>query len=291
MIRGVFISFLNFLLFSNLFIACCAMAQGALTYLLIGAPINLIVISLLGSSTLFLYNFSLFLSKPKNFAVSPYKRVQWFFLHDKLITSISAISFFLVLLLAIQLSMNALVLFFCIGLFAVSYNFPVLKVGGHRFGLRSIPGAKLFVIAGVWACSCVLLPIIELKSDSFAVSRMDTFLLFSKRFLFILAITLPFDIRDIYQDRTFRLQTIPVLIGERNALRLCQFLLIVYLLLLFFFAQNIDYKIWALVFTVFLTSFFIFSSKIKKSEYYYFFILDGTLVLQFLTVWMANKLS
>ncbi len=291
MIRGVFISFLNFLLFSNLFIAGCAMAQGALTYLLIGAPINLIVIFLLGCSTLCLYNFSLLLSKPKNFNVSPYKRVQWFFSHNQLITSISAIAFLFVLLLATELSVNTLLLLFCIGLFAISYNSPILKIGSRRFGLRSIPGAKLFVIAGVWACSCVLMPIMELKSDGFIVSGMDAFLLFLKRFLFILAITLPFDIRDIYQDRIFRLKTIPVLVGEENALRLCQLLLFVYLLLLFVFAESINNEILALAFTVFLTSFFIFNTKIKKSEYYYFLILDGTLVLQFLTVWMANKLS
>jgi 4-hydroxybenzoate polyprenyltransferase len=267
------------------------MAQGALTYLLLEAPINPIVIALLGCSTLCLYNFSLLLSKPTDFKVSPYKRVQWFFSHYPFIIGISSIASLAVLMLAIKLSLSSLLLLISISILAISYNAPILKIGSRRFGLRSIPGAKLFIIAGVWACSCVWLPIMELKTEGFMVSGTDALLLISKRFLFILAITLPFDIRDLYQDRIFGLKTIPVLIGETNALRLCQALLFVYLLLLYIFVENINTGILALTMTVFLTSFLIFNTKIKKSEYYYFFLLDGTLLLQFVTVWMADKLS
>lgn len=291
MIRNILISFLDFLLFSNLFIACCAMAQGALTYLLLEVPINPIVISLLGCSTLFLYNFSLLLSKPADFKTSPYKRVQWFFSHYQFIISVSAIVSLAIFMLVIKLSLTSTILLLSISFLAISYNVPILKVGNHHFGLRSIPGAKIFIIAGVWACICVWLPIVELKSEGFIVSGADTFLLVSKRFLFIMAITLPFDIRDLYQDRIFRLKTIPILIGEKNALRLCQALLLIYLLFLFIFAENINGSILALTVTIFLTSILIFNAKIKKNEYYYFLLLDGTLFLQFATVWMTNNLS
>ena len=78
----------------------------------------------------------------------------------------------------------------------------------------------------------------ELKDQGFSISGMDTFLLISKRFLFIMAITLPFDIRDMYQDRKFHLKTIPVLMGEKRSLILCQMLLLVYIISIIFYRND-----------------------------------------------------
>lgn len=291
MIRNTLNSFLDFLLFSNLFIACCAMAQGALTYSLLKVPVNFLVISLLGCATLFLYNFSLILSKPKDYKISPYKRVHWFFSHYQLIIGISAIAFILIIPLVSTLSLNSFLLLAAISVLALSYNSPILRFGNHRFGLRNMPGAKLFIIASVWACSCVWIPIMELRSEGLTISTTDTFLLVSKRFLFVMAITLPFDIRDLYQDRSFHLKTIPVLIGKKNSMRLCQILLIAYTLFLFIFADTISSEIVALGLIALLTNFLIFNTKLKKNEYYYFLLLDGTLLLQFIATWMVNNLS
>lgn len=267
------------------------MAQGALTYLLLNLPIDPIVISLLGCSTLFLYNFSLILSKPTDFKSSPYRRVHWFFSHYQSIFLLSALAFLAILPLAIKLSFNSLILLTSISILALSYNTPILKFGNHRYGLRNIPGAKLFIIASVWACSCVWVPIMELKSQGVTISGINTFLLVSKRFLFVMAITLPFDIRDLYQDRQFHLKTIPVLIGKKKSLILCQFLLLVYLVFLFLFAAKINGAILALTFITCLTGLLIFNTKMKRNEYYYFLFLDGTLLLQFISVGMANNLS
>lgn len=247
------------------------MAQGALTYLLLASPIDPVVISLLGCSTLFLYNFSLILSKPANFKNSPFHRVRWFFTHYRLIIFLSLVALLALLPLALKLSVQSLLLLTSISVLALSYNSPILKIGGSRYGLRNIPGAKLFIIATVWAFSCVWVPIMELKSQGIFISGLDTFYLVSKRFLFVLAITLPFDIRDLYQDRRFHLKTIPVLIGKKNSLILCQLLLITYLILLFLFSATIDQTVLALSLTTGLTSFLIFNTKIKRNEYYYSF--------------------
>lgn len=291
MIRNTFIALLDSLLFSNVFIACCAMAQGALTYILLGTPTDPIVISLLGCSTLFLYNFSLILSKPAEFKSSPFHRVQWFFSHYRLILALSLLALLALFPLALQLSIKSLILLVCISILALSYNLPVLKIGQTRYGLRNIPGAKLFIIASVWACSCVWVPIMELKSQGIVVSGLDTFLLVSKRFLFVLAITLPFDIRDLYQDRQFHLKTIPVLIGKKNSLILCQLLLLAHLSLLFLFSATVNPTLLALTLTTSLTGWLIFNTKMKRNEYYYFLFLDGTLLLQLIAVAWANKLA
>lgn len=267
------------------------MAQTALTYLLLQVPINFHVVALLGVATLFLYNFSLLLSKPKDFKSSPFLRVNWYFSHFRLMIFISALAFLAIIPLVLMLSLSSIILLFSISILALSYNSPVLKIGNQRFGLRNIPGAKLFIISFVWACSCVWVPIMELKSQGFILSGIDTFLLVSKRFLFVMAITLPFDIRDVYQDRQFHLKTIPVLIGEKRSLILCQFLLLLYIAFLILFTENISATALALIGVTILTSFLIVSSNFRKNEYFYFLFLDGTLLLQFIAVGLANYLS
>lgn len=291
MIRNSPITILNALLFSNTFIALCAMAQGAFTYLLLGVAVNYFIILFLGCSTFCLYNLSLALSKPTDYKSSPYIRIRWFFAHEKLIALLSLISFFALIYLSFQLSIKTVLFLALLALIALSYNIPVLKINKKRFGLRRIPGAKLFLIAAIWALSCVLIPILELKNQGVLISRYDTILLFSKRFLFLLAITLPFDIRDFEEDQKFNLKTIPVLIGKNASLYTCIVLLATYSVLLFFFSPTIGTHVITLAAVVLITVILILNEKFKKNEYYYFLFLDGTLILQFLSIWMVNNLS
>lgn len=291
MIRKTLTSILDPLIFGNVFIALCAMAQGALTYLLLNIPMNIGVLALLGCATLFLYNFSLILSKPSEYHSSPHRRIRWFFSHYHTVLFLAILSFLTILPLAFRLSWNSIILLAALSLLAISYNSPIFKLGIHRFGLRNLPGAKLFIIAFVWACSCVWVPIMELQSEGIFISGIDTFLLTFKRFLFVMAITLPFDIRDLYQDRQFHLKTIPVLIGRKKSLLLSLFLLILYIILLLLFADALNLTIVGLIVATLITGLLIFNTKLVKSEYYYFLYLDGTLFLQFLIVWMVNNLS
>lgn len=291
MIRNSFISILNALLFSNTFIALCAMAQGTLTYLLIGVTVNYSIVFFLGCSTFCLYNLSLGLSKPADYKSSPYLRIRWFFAHEKLIALISFFSLIALLCLSFQFSLKTVLFLIFLAIVALSYNLPVFKINKKRFGLRKIPGAKLFLIAAIWVFSCVFIPILELKNQGFLISRHDTFLLFSKRFIFFIAITLPFDIRDFEQDQKFNLKTIPVLIGKRASLYSCIVLLALYSYLLFVFSPTIGTHVITLAIVVLITAILILNEKFKKNDYYYFLFLDGTLILQFLSIWMVNKLS
>ncbi len=90
-------------------------------------------------------------------------------------------------------------------------------------------------------------------------------------FLFVAAITVPFDIRDLFQDRTYELKTIPVMLGERKAYFICLLLLIIYLVLLFLFNKQFDSNFIGLTLTIILTVWLIFKSEWERNEYYYFF--------------------
>lgn len=283
--------FLDFILFSNLFIACCAMAQGALTYLLLETQPNLIVIALLGCSTIFLYNFSMILARPKNPLNSPHRRVHWIYSHYKLVVTLTSLSAIALIPLILQLSFKTIFLLGMTGLLAISYSFPLFKGASNRFGLRNLPGAKLFIISMVWALSCVCVPIMELKSSGTTVSLFGLLILASKRFLFITAITIPFDIRDLFQDKQYNLKTLPVILGERKANLFCQSLLLLYILLLLLFVNQLSLATIGLILVTLLTGWLIFKSRWEKNEYYYFLFLDGTLILQFLSVFVLQYFS
>lgn len=281
-LRNIFFKALDFLLFSNIFIALCAVAQAKVTYLLLDAECDKDVLGILFFATLALYNFSTFMSKPAEPKKSPFRRVRWIHRNYQLMSALTLVSVLSLVVITLFLSSAAQILLLFLGVVAVCYNLPLFSIGEKRFGLRNVPGLKLFLIALIWSLSCVLLPIVELGvSQSAVVPASDTILLIAKRFLFIAAITVPFDIRDLFQDRNCDLKTIPVVYGERTSYMVCQLLLIAYLSLLFLFTKQLDANFFALTLTIFLTAWLIFKSEWKKDEYYYFLYLDGTMILQF----------
>jgi 4-hydroxybenzoate polyprenyltransferase len=272
---------LDFLLYSNIFIALCAVSQGLVTYWLVEAKPDTYVLGLLFCSTLALYNFSILLSKPEKPEISRFQRVRWIFSHYRLMITLTIISSIAIIPLSFFLNTSSNILLIGLGLISIAYNLPIVSIDDKQFSLRNIPGVKLFIIAMVWAASCVLLPIFEIAgNNSSTITLNETILLFLKRLFFIAAIAVQFDVRDIFQDKSNRLKTIPVIFGEKNSLLICQVLLASYLLLLFNFTKKIDGNFFALSLTILLSGWLIFKSKWKKNEYYYFLLLDGTMILQ-----------
>lgn len=272
---------LDLLLFSNIFIALCAVAQGMVTYHLLDAKPDKYILALLFCSTLALYNFSIILSKPKKPEESPFRRVRWVFSHYRLTITLTIISILSIIPLSFFLSSSSLILLFGLALISLGYSIPLFSFQDKRYSLRNIPGVKLFLIAAIWSLSCVLLPILEMESNNeIIITLNDTIILIAKRFLFIAAITVPFDIRDLFQDKTNELKTIPVILGEKTALLICQSFLAAYLILLFLFNDKLDSNYFALTICTIITGWLIFKSKWEKNEYYYFFYLDGTMILQ-----------
>lgn len=273
----------DFLLFSNIFMSLCAVAQALVTFHLIDSKPVYAVLALLFTSTLGIYNFSILLSKPKHPERSPYKRVRWFFAHYRLMVTFTMVSLLSLIPLFFLLSMESRILLIFSAIVSFCYSLPLFSIGEQKFGLRNIPGLKTFLITLVWTMSCVLLPVLEAQDLHMAeVSVRDITILVAKRFLLIFALAIPFDIRDLFSDRQAGLKTIPVAWGEKNAYLFCQFLLAGYIVLLFLFRNNgFSVDFWSLTVTAVLMGWLIFKSKREKDEYYYFFYLDGVLILQY----------
>ena len=285
-------SVFDFLLFSNIFMSLCAIAQGLVTFALIGSKPVYAVLAILFVSTLAIYNFSMLISKPQKPVQSPHKREQWFFSHYRLMVTLTIVSVLCMLPLLVQISTESIILLVFLGLLSVAYGLPLFTLGDKKFGLRNIPGLKQFMITLVWTMSTVLLPLLEAQHLHFStLSMRDTTILIAKRFLFIGALTVPFDIRDLFHDKQSGLKTVPVVFGEKNAYLFCQVLLAGYIILLFLFRNNgLNNDFWALTITAILAGWLIFKSTWEKNEYYYFFFVDGILILQYLLIVAFNAL-
>src|ERR1700744_2869602 len=82
----------DFLLFSNIFMSLCAVAQGLLTFYLIGSKPIYPVIGLLFTSTLGIYNFCILITKPSHPDQSSQKPVRWFFANYRLMVTLTIVS-------------------------------------------------------------------------------------------------------------------------------------------------------------------------------------------------------
>ncbi|MBC7391190.1 MAG: UbiA family prenyltransferase, partial [Opitutaceae bacterium] len=150
--------------------------------------------------------------------------------------------------------------------------------------LRNVPFLKIFIISINWAVATVLLPI---YSSDYIHQRMPVYFLMFERFLFIFAITIPFDIRDLDHDQANNLKTIPRVMGVQNALILSGFVLFVYLVISF---QNYGsgYVLLSRLIVSSIVLLLLPLAQKDRSGYFYTGLLDGTMVLQGIFLWVLS---
>ena len=96
-----------------------------------------------------------------------------------------------------------------LGFVSIIYGLPICKYGSNLFRLRDVPGLKIFLIAFVWSYVTEGLPALINDEPVYYLALLE-------RFLFVFAITIPFDIRDVNYDAS-HLATIPQYFGVNSA--------------------------------------------------------------------------
>ena len=172
-----------------------------------------------------------------------------------------------------------------LGLISMVYGLPIFKNGTVWFRLRDVPGLKIFLIASIWALVTQGLP------DLMSRQTLNYLALF-ERFLFIFAITIPFDIRDLRFDK-FNLVTVPQYFGVRKArwigigaLLIAEFVLVYR----FFFEGNLN--LWgaiAIYLTYELSAFLIYKSHPNLKERYTTIGVEGLPILMGLIFFVSQR--
>ena len=158
------------------------------------------------------------------------------------------------------------------GIVSVLYPISFKRPFSSFTSLRTFPGLKMFLIAITWSYVTSIVPVALYDSLT-----LETLLEFLMRSLLILALVIPFDIRDVpYDDENMR--TIPQVIGRDHARQLSMFFITLYqlwlLLRFFLFADDVVYTL-ALMLGLEIGYWLVRFSNREQDELYFSFWIEG----------------
>lgn len=204
----------------------------------------------------------------------------------KSIQLFSLICFVLMCFYALKLNTKTIIYIGGFGLVTFLYAIPFLPKNiflDKQQNLRSVSGLKIYLIALIWAGVTVYLPLV----NSGFLIRYDVILTGIQRFLFVMVLMLPFEIRDLQYD-SIKLATIPQKIGINNT-KLIGVVLLVVLVVLQFFKNDFGFNdTLTLIAVAFITLIFLISSKKEQSKYYSSFFVEGLPLLWLFLLLMLN---
>lgn len=260
----------NFYINSNIHVALAVYSLALITLSEFNIPYNETILYFIFYASITGYNFV------KYFGVAKF--------HHRSLTNwlkaIQIFSFFCFLLMcyyAFKLSAKTLIYILCFGvvtfLYAIPF-FPRRLFLDKEHNLRSIGGLKIYLIALVWSGVTVFLPLIN---SNYSIDS-DVIITGIQRFIFVIVLILPFEIRDVRYD-SLKLSTVPQKIGVRQTKIMGGLLLIVFFFLELFKDKIEINQIFVLFSVSIITLLLLIFSKIEQGKYYSSFWVEGLPIL------------
>ena len=200
----------------------------------------------------------------------------------KAIQVFSLICFVLLCYYTFQLPLITLGYIAIFGVVTFLYAIPFIPKNfylDNQQNLRAISGLKVYIIALVWAGVTVFLPLINNDFDW----NVDVYITAFQRFVFVIVLMLPFEIRDLKYD-SIKLATIPQRIGVKLT-KMIGFLLLLFFFFVEFFKDFSTYlnNIGNLI-LVCLTLFFLIFANKKRNRYYSSFWVESIPIIWLLII-------
>lgn len=264
----------DFLLFGNIYVAIAAICLIQSSIIQLGIYNHLIFYSSLSFfATLFIYNLQrIFYSTPTDNSLFSIRR-KWIFENQFSIKFLTVIGF---LGVSITFFFNDYKIIFYLSpllILSLAYFFPSIK-------LRKNTWFKLLTLAIVWTMVTAVVPALLNQINPFSTAAI---LHFFVRFIFMIGICIPFDIRDMEIDKKENVFTLSQKLGENKTRWIAFGFMFIYILLIVgeFSLHMFSMKIFiALMLTAIANAIIVFMSSSKRSEYFYTALLDGTMILQ-----------
>lgn len=269
-----FLSAINFILFGNIYVALAAVCLIQSTNIQLQHKDYLTAYSsLVFFATVFIYNFQRFFYKPQKDTHLNSIRRKWIFENQ---TSVKLLTFIGLIGVGIAFFFNDFNIVFYLSpllILSLAYFLPFIK-------LRKSPLFKLFTLVIVWTITTAVVPVLLSDTELFTKNNLIHIAI---RFCFMMAICIPFDLRDLQIDAADNVSTLPQIIGEKNAKRLAFGFMLAYTILIILVytmgLTNINIFI-ALLISALITLALVLMSNSKRGEYFYVVGIDGTMILQ-----------
>jgi hypothetical protein len=184
----------------------------------------------------------------------------------------------IVILLCFRLSQKTLL---TLGpLFLISFLYPIniFRKSNFYYSLRELPFVKIFLISGVWTITSTFLVAFEHG----VVLDSNFLFLVIERFLFVFAITIPFDIRDLKFDNK-KMKTLPVYFGVSSSKLIAYFCLIVCVIINWFYSNQNNQLFYSNFLTCFVAVIFIKNSFSHNKDFYFSFCVESLSVLLYVS--------
>jgi len=196
--------------------------------------------------------------------------------NDNRITRTYIISLLAIIIyLCFYLQTSILQLFVFAGIISFAYMLPILKINKNRGGLRTLGLLKINLVAFVW--SIVTVSVVALETNIDLLSKRHL-VLFFERYIFIFVLTIPFDIRDKFIDKSRGMNTIPVVLGIGNTKLVNYSMLLLWLI--FTVMQHGLLNIYTLVIfhIIIIIAALTYFTKEQRGDLYYLLIIDGMMI-------------
>lgn len=230
-------------------------------------PVNYYLIGFIVSSTIVCYNFMKYGVEAEKYIIvkkSYHKIIQFF--------SFCCFPF------AVYSFLNLpKVLWFPIAILALLSGLYILPFLPHAKNLRAFGGFKIYLVALIWVGFTVVLSVLE---SSTTISN-QVVLMALKRFVLIIILFIPFEIRDVHVDEP-EMKTLPQRIGIVKTKRVGYLLLGFYIVLSFLIWSNV----WEIVLSDLIVAAILFlliaKAKERQSKYFSAFWVEGIPILMVL---------
>lgn len=275
-LEGLWKRWIDPLLFANFWVALGATALVKSTELTLDLEGEYFTAHFLFFVTIFTYNFQrLFRSKGADI-VSHSARHLWIARHQGKLKMVMIVALVCGGLCALFIDLKALLLLLPFSVISIFYSIKIFP-GKRRMGFRDLPYIKILLITATWVFATVFFPVLDAAPDQ--VLSSGVLLLALERGLFILAITIPFDIRDMHRDHASK-RTWAQVLGEGKARWLAVLLMLAYCLLVEFSGKYSDSVRVALLLCGILTAILLTFARSDRNERYFTFLVEGAMVLQ-----------
>lgn len=259
---------MRFFLKSHLFLSLCAACFTAQTYWIYSEQnVSLIPILINFIATFCVYNFQKLYAATIN-ENATLEKYNWYRNNRKLLFTV----IFLIIMLSFKTIYSFLIDNPSYTLYYLTSALITLLYYLKPFKLRQLGWYKPVHISGVFVFSCLIIPFHNKLPLNFIIYTLSQFAL-------IFCLSVMFDFKDVEQDIKFNLRTYAVRFNLPHFKVFVSICLLLFIVLSFFIEKSFFYS--SLITGLYLLSLLYFLNK-KRDYTYYFLLLDGALILQFI---------
>ncbi len=283
---------IRWLVFGNFWVAICAAAMYAASVFTLAEPFEWRWLIIVFASTLAAYNYHRVPQSSLAYYSRGSERHVWIRENRKALILIvllaSTLAGFLIFPI---LDLRTLWWFVPAGLFSLLYILPVVPVGGKWTRLRDLPFVKTFIISAVWA----VITVVPASKEALLLERIspEVVWLLAERFIFLTAISIPFDLRDLTIDAQNNVKTFAGSWGFEKTLFYCRVLLVIFAvvaLIGFQFTLTSGATCLAMITSAASTGWLIAQINEQSGEMIFAFWLEGTMIDQVFWIFLLSLL-